>query len=112
MKNQNQLYFEMTDEEISRIDLVAFTGLKIGDRVTHINAGKHGGNGTIISSQTGTVVAHQNQGLHHWGGLCVTVTVKWDDGSSYEMDYSYAKKVEPKPQIYKLGQVNLLKERI
>jgi hypothetical protein len=88
-----RLYAEMTDAELDAIDLVEFTKLNVGDRVTHVNAGKHGGNGTTISSQTGTITGHQNQGLQHWGGLCVTVSVQWDDGSQYEMVYSLAKKV-------------------
>ena len=87
-----KLCAEMTDEELSQVDLIQFTGLKIGDRVTHANAGQHGGNSTTISSQTGTIVGHKNQGLHHWGGLCVTVSVQWDDGSHYDMVYNLAKK--------------------
>ena len=88
-----KLYSDMTDDELAKVDLVQFTGLKIGDRVTHANAGKVGGNATRISSQTGTIVSHQNNGLYHWGGLCVTVTIKWDNGSEYDMVYSLAKKV-------------------
>lgn len=87
-----KLYAEMTENELSKVDLIEFTKLKIGQRVSHINAGNWGGNG-IISSQLGTVIAHQNQGIHHWGGLCVTITVKWDDNSQYDMVYSLAKAV-------------------
>lgn len=88
-----RLYAEMTDLELEAVDLVEFTQLEIGQRVRHANAGQHGGNGSTISSQLGTIVGHQNQGLHHWGGLCVTVSVQWDDGSQYEILYSLAKKV-------------------
>jgi len=87
-----KLFFEMTDEELENVDLVKFTNLNIGDRVTHANAGQHGGNGTTISSQQGTVICHQNNGLYSWGGLCVTVTVKWDDGTQNDMGYTLAKK--------------------
>jgi hypothetical protein len=83
----------MSDAELDAVNLVQFTGLEIGDRVVHANAGQHGGNGMTISSQTGTIVGHKNQGLHHWGGLCVTVSVAWDDGSQYEIVYSLAKKI-------------------
>jgi hypothetical protein len=87
-----KLYTEMPEQELEQTDLIKFTGLELKTRVTHANAGKHGGNGTIISAQNGTIIGHQNQGLHHWGGLCVTVLVKWDDGSTYELDYKLVKK--------------------
>lgn len=87
-----KLYAEMSDEELEQVDLEKFTNLSFGDRVSHKNAGQHGGNGTTISSQLGTVIDHQNQGINSWGGLCVTVTVKWDNGEQYNMIHSLAKK--------------------
>lgn len=88
-----KLYAEMTEQELLQVDLVQFSKLKIGDRVIHANAGQSAGSAGIISSQLGTVIGHQNQGTHFWGGLCVTVLVQWDDGSNYEMIYNLAKKV-------------------
>lgn len=88
-----KLYAEMTDQELDQVNLIEFTKLNVGDRVQHANAGKVGGNAQIISDQLGTIVGHQNQGLYAWGGLCVTVTVQWDDGSQYDMGYSFAKKI-------------------
>lgn len=85
-----ELYCEMTDEELSKVDLVDFTGLSIGDRVMHRNEGKHGGNSSRINYGLGTVVGHTLQGLTVWGGLCVTVKVLWDNGEKVEMIYSLA----------------------
>lgn len=90
-------YFDMTDEELDKVDLVKLTGLNVGDSVTHKNAGQHGGHTaqsrqTITSSQ-GTIVSHQNQGLTHFGSLFVTVEVLWDDNTSNTMHYSLARKV-------------------
>lgn len=85
-----KLFVDMTEKELESVDLVQFTKLNIGDRVSHKNAGQHGGNGSTISSQLGTIVGHQNQGLHHWGGLCVTVRVRWDDGSETTMVHTLA----------------------
>ena len=82
----------MADEELSKIDLVSFTKLPVGTRVSHVNAGKWGGN-RMIPHQLGTVVSHTNQGLSLGGSLVVTVKVLWDDGSQYEMGHSLAKKV-------------------
>ncbi len=87
-----KFFFEMTENELEQVDLVKFTGLNIGDRITHANAGKHGGNGSIISSQLGTIVGHNNEGLTAAGSLCVSVKVLWDDGRQYTMLYNLAKK--------------------
>lgn len=87
-----KFYADMTDEELAQVDLVKFTKLNIGDRVTHKNAGEHGGSGTRITKSVGTIVGHQNQGLTHFGSLFVTVTVNWDDGTDNMMHYSLAVK--------------------
>jgi hypothetical protein len=87
-----KLFCEMPEDELEKVDLVEFTKLKIGDRVTHKNAGQHGGSGTTISAQRGTIIGHDNQGLYHWGGLCVTVRVLWDDGTETCIGYSLARK--------------------
>lgn len=84
-----KLYIEMTETELEQVNLVKFTGLEVGQRVSHVNAGKHGSG---ISSQLGTIIGHENRGLYFWGGLCVMVTVQWDDGESYDMVYTLAKK--------------------
>lgn len=81
--------FEMSEEELDAIDLVEFTKLKIGQRVRHANEGQRycPKIGTL-----GTVVAHQNQGLYSWGGLCVTVDVLFDGETKTEcMVYHLAK---------------------
>lgn len=86
-----KLYAEMTDEELEQVDLAVFTKLNIGDRISHANEGKMycPKVGTL-----GTVVGHQNQGVHHWGGLCVTIDVLWDgETESMRMVYSLAKKI-------------------
>lgn len=85
-----KLYADMTDTELEQVDLVEFTSLKIGDRVTHLNAGAFAGSNGRISSQAGTIMGHQNQGLSHYGSLCVTVDVKWDDLSETRMVYTLA----------------------
>ena len=90
-----KFFHEMTDEELKEVDLIDYTGLKVGDRISHVNAGYFLGNGSIISSQLGTVMGHQNRGLRPWGGLCVVITVLWDDGEEHYMDSSFAKKVWP-----------------
>jgi hypothetical protein len=83
--------FDHISQTENEIDLQDFTGLKLGQRVTHRNAGQHGGNGTTISSQLGTVVGFDFQGEYSWGGACVTVDVLWDDKTKTRMVYSLAK---------------------
>lgn len=85
-----KFFYEMTDEELAQVDLIQFTNLKIGDRVRHYHAGKSAGSAGIIPNILGTVIGHHNQGLYHWGGLCVTVDVKWDNGETYSLVYKWA----------------------
>jgi hypothetical protein len=88
-----KFYSDMSDDELQAVDLAKFTGLKIGDVVTHANAGQSAGSDGIISGQKGTIIGHHNQGLYSWHGLCVTVTVRWDNGKEYEIDHKLARKV-------------------
>ncbi len=88
-----KLYCEMTDKELQQVDLIDFTGLNVGDKVTHKNAGGSGGSSGKIYEGQGTVMGHTMQGLYAWGGLCVTVDVAWNNGERYELGYSLAKKV-------------------
>lgn len=88
-----KFFIDMTDEELSRVNLEEFTKLKIGDKITHMNAGKPAGSAGIIFDGEGIIVSMHNQGLYSWGGLCVTIGVDWDNGESYTMLYSLAKKI-------------------
>lgn len=88
-----KLFCEMTDEELNQVNLVEFTKLTVGDRVTHKNAGQSGGSSGRIFEGQGTVYSHTMQGLYSWGGLCVTVGVKWDNGEDYQIGYSLCRKV-------------------
>lgn len=84
-----QFYCEMTDEELEKVDLVQFTKLNVGDRVTHKNAGKR--YCPPVGCQ-GTILSHQNQGCNAWGGLVVTVDVAFDNGDQFRMVYDLAVK--------------------
>lgn len=84
----------MTHEEINQyIDLAKITGLNVGDKVTHKNAGQSAGSSGPIPSCQGTVVSLNNQGLYSWGGLCVVVYVKWENGEEYPVVYDYLNKI-------------------
>jgi hypothetical protein len=88
------MFFEMTDDELYKVDLEQFTKLAVGTRVRHKNAGKTAGG--IIEDVVGTVVKHHNNGLHSWGGLCVTTEVRWDNGETYDLVYSLLTTAENK----------------
>lgn len=89
-----KLFIEMSHEELSKyVDLAKITSLKVGDKVTHKNAGKSAGSSGLIPACQGTVVSLHNQGLYSWGGLCVVVGVKWDNEEEYPVVYDLLNKV-------------------
>lgn len=89
-----KLFCEMSEREIEQLNLTEITGLSVGSRVIHKNAGQHGGSGTTITSAEGTVLSLHNHGTNFMGYIVVTADVLWDDKEKYRVNTILLQKIK------------------